>query len=203
MRKEKLEELHSYIEELKVIKRELGLEDNKGYIKVKHYSLLLNNNVVIVRDKIIKGNGNGSGSGSGNAVVTLPITNENEVILVVQPRVVREGVLVELPAGYIEDNEDPVESIQRELLEETGYISKNIKHLSSYYQDQGCSDAYNHAYLALDCEKIKEQNLDKDEFIRYLLCDYSEVLELVDMGYIKDVQSKYVIELSKQYIKRR
>ena len=196
MRKEKLEELNSYIEELKVIKRELVGEDNKGYIKVRHYNFLLNNNIVIVRDKIIKGNG------SGSAVVTLPVTKDNEVLLVVQPRVVREGVLVELPAGYIEDNENPIESIKRELLEETGYTSNNIKHLSSYYQDQGCSDAYNHTYLALDCEKIKEQNLDKDEFIRYFLCDYSEALELVDMGYIKDIQSKYTLELSKQYIKR-
>ena len=197
MRKEKLDELHSYIDELKVIKRKLVGEDNKGYIKVSHYNLLLNNNIIILRDKIIKGNGNGS------AVVTLPITKDNEVLLVVQPRVVREGVLVELPAGYIEDNENPIESIKRELLEETGYISNNIKHLSSYYQDQGCSDAYNYAYLALDCEKIKEQNLDKDEFIRYFLCDYREVLELVDRGYIKDIQSKYTLELSKQYIKRR
>ena len=196
MRKEKLEELNSYIEELKVIKRELVGEDNKGYIKVRHYNFLLNNNIVIVRDKIIKGNG------SGSAVVTLPVTKKNEVLLVVQPRVVREGVLVELPAGYIEDNENPIESIKRELLEETGYTSNNIKHLSSYYQDQGCSDAYNYAYLALDCEKIKEQSLDKDEFIRYFLCDYSEALELVDRGYIKDIQSKYTLELSKKYIKR-
>ena len=196
MRKEKLEELNSYIEELKVIKRELVGEDNKGYIKVRHYNFLLNNNIVIVRDKIIKGNG------SGSAVVTLPVTKDNEVLLVVQPRVVREGVLVELPAGYIEDNENPIESIKRELLEETGYTSNNIKHLSSYYQDQGCSDAYNYAYLALDCEKIKEQSLDKDEFIRYFLCDYSEALELVDRGYIKDIQSKYTLELSKKYIKR-
>ena len=196
MRKEKLDELNSYIKELKVIKRELVGEDNKGYIKVRHYNFLLNNNIVIVRDKIIKGNGNGS------AVVTLPVTKKNEVLLVVQPRVVREGVLVELPAGYIEDNENPIESIKRELLEEAGYTSNNIKHLSSYYQDQGCSDAYNYAYLALDCEKIKEQSLDKDEFIRYFLCDYSEALELVDMGYIKDIQSKYALELSKKYIKR-
>ena len=197
MRKEKLKELHSYIEELKVIKRELVGEDNNGYIKVRHYNLLLNNNITIVRDKIIKGNSNGS------AVVTVPITKDREALLVVQPRVVREGVLVELPAGYIEDMEDPIESIKRELLEETGYTSNNIRHLSSYYQDQGCSDAYNYAYLALDCEKIKEQNLDKDEFIRYFLCDYDEALELVDMGYIKDIQSKYALELSKKYIKGR
>ena len=146
--------------------------------------------------KIIKGNSN------GDAVVTLPVTKDNEFLLIVQPRPVKEGFLVEFPAGYVEDKENPLISAKRELIEETGYYSDNIKYLDSFYQDQGCSEAYNYAYLALDCEKVKEQKLDKDEFVRYFLCNYEEVLELVKMGYIKDIQSKYALELSKQYIKR-
>lgn len=195
MRKEKLEELHSYINELKIIKRELLERSNNSYIKVKHYNCLLNNGISIVRDKIIKGNS------SGDAVITLPVTKDNEFLLVVQPRIVKEGFLIEFPAGYVEDGEKPIDASKRELLEETGYSSDNIICLDSYYQDQGCSEGYNHAYLALDCKKIKEQNLDKDEFIRYFLCNYDEVLELVKMGYIKDIQSKYALELSKKYIK--
>mgnify|MGYP000115640399 FL=1 len=197
MRKEKLEELHNYINELKIIKRELLESYNNSYIKVAHYNCLLNNGITIVRDKIVKG------KSSGNAVVTLPITRDNEFLLVVQPRIVKEGVLVEFPAGYVEDKEDSLVSAERELLEETGYYSDNFKYLDTFYQDQGCSEACNYAYLALKCEKIKEQSLDKDEFVRYFLCNYDEVLELIKMGYIKDIQSKYALELSKKYIKRR
>ena len=182
MRKEKLEELHGYIEELKIIKRNLLERSNNSYIKVENYNCLLNNGITIVRDKIIK---------------------DNEFLLIVQPRPVKEGFLVEFPAGYVEDKENPLISAKRELIEETGYYSDNIKYLDSFYQDQGCSEAYNYAYLALDCEKVKEQKLDKDEFVRYFLCNYEEVLELVKMGYIKDIQSKYALELSKKYIKRR
>ena len=54
MRKEKLEELHSYIEELKIIKRKLLEKNNNSYIKVKHYKCILNNGATIVRDKIIE-----------------------------------------------------------------------------------------------------------------------------------------------------
>ena len=197
MRKEKLEELHSYIEELKIIKRNLLERSNNSYIKVENYNCLLNNGITIVRDKIIKGNSN------GDAVVMIPVTKDNEFLLIVQPRPVKEGFLVEFPAGYVEDKENPLISAKRELIEETGYYSDNIKYLDSFYQDQGCSEAYNYAYLALDCEKVKEQKLDKDEFVRYFLCNYDEVLELVKMGYIKDIQSKYALELSKKYIKRR
>ena len=197
MRKEKLEELHCYIEELKIIKRNLLERSNNSYIKVESYNCLLNNGITIFRDKIIKGNSN------GDAVVMLPVTKDNEFLLIVQPRPVKEGFLVEFPAGYVEDKENPLISAKRELIEETGYYSDNIKYLDSFYQDQGCSEAYNYAYLALDCEKVKEQKLDKDEFVRYFLCNYEEVLELVKMGYIKDIQSKYAFELSKKYIKRR
>ena len=194
MRKEKLEELHSYIKELKINKRKLLEKNNNSYIKVKHYKCILNNSATIVRDKIIKG--------KNNATVIIPVTKDNDFLLVVQPRPVKEGVLIEFPAGYIEDKENPLLSAKRELIEETGYHSDNIKYLDSFYQDQGCSDSYNYAYLALDCEKVKEQNLDEDEFIRYFLCNYDEVLELIKMGYIKDIQSKYALELSKKYIKR-
>ena len=197
MRREKLEELHSYIKELKIIEKKLLERSDNSYIKVENYNCLLNNGITIVRDKIIKGNSN------GDAVVTLPVTKDNEFLLIVQPRPVKEGFLVEFHAGYVEDKENPLISAKRELIEETGYYSDNIKYLDSFYQDQGCSEAYNYAYLALDCEKVKEQKLDKDEFVRYFLCNYDEVLELVKMGYIKDIQSKYALELSKKYIKRR
>ena len=130
-------------------------------------------------------------------------TKDNEFLLIVQPRPVKDGFLVEFPAGYVEDKENPLISAKRELIEETGYYSDNIKYLDSFYQDQGCSEAYNYAYLALDCEKVKEQKLDKEEFVRYFLCNYDEVLELVKMGYIKDIQAKYALELAKKYIKRR
>ena len=197
MRKEKLDELHSYIEELKIIKSKLIGQDNKGYVKVNHYECLLANGITMGRDKIVKGKSN------ARAGVVLPVTKDNEFLLVVQPRPVKEGFCVEFPAGYIEKDEDGLIAAKRELVEETGYVSDNIKYLDSYYQDQGCSDAYNSSYLALDCEKVKEQELDKDEFVKYFLCNYSEVLELINMGYIKDIQSKYTLELSKKYMKRR
>ena len=68
MRKEKLEELHNYINELKIIKRELLESYNNSYIKVAHYNCLLNNGITIVRDKIVKG------KSRGNEFVTIHIT---------------------------------------------------------------------------------------------------------------------------------
>ena len=206
MRKEKLKELKEYMKELRTIKKirkpeELIYEENgkpikrKNFINIEKYDCLLQNGAIIPREKIVK---NGK---QGNAAIILPITEENKTLLVVQPRVfTKETVCIELPAGYIEDGESTLEAGKRELEEETGYVPTEMKVLASYYQDQGCSGAYNYSIVALGWKKIKDQKLDKDEYIRYFECSFDEALELVENGYITDIQSQFTIEKAKSYI---
>lgn len=208
MRKEKLTELQGYIRELSIknkqlLEKEFVLKEGKlvekpGFIRVEKYNCELENGITIPREKIVKG------GKDGNAAVILPITKEGNTILVVQPRVfTKQTVCVELPAGYVEDQEDPMIAGKRELLEETGYLPEHMHLLASYYQDQGCSAAYNYSFLATGCKKVQDQQLDKDEFIRYFECQYEEALELMDTGYITDIQSQYTLEKSKTYMKRK
>ena len=133
----------------------------------------------------------------------MPILDDAKTILVVQPRLsTSEGVSVELPAGYVEQNEKPVTTALRELREETGYVPNQIVYLDKFYQDQACGVAcYNYSYLAKDCVKDGKQNLDKDEFIKYFECNIEEAYELINLGYITDIQSKYTMEKAKKYIK--
>ena len=192
MRKEKIEELEIYIEELKIKKMEL-LDASGRFLNSERYSCELNNGKVMIREKLVK---NGS---DGCASIILPITAEGDTLLVVQPRI--SGVMVELPAGYVNQGECYEEAARRELFEETGFVPENMILLGKFYQDQGCSTAYNQTFLATGCRKISEQHLDKDEFIRYFECKYSEALELVDMGIIRDIQTQFTLEKSKQYLK--
>lgn len=204
MRKEKLEELKSYIEELKTIKKtkkEIEFDKNKKpktFFEIEKYEYYLNNGRTITREKILKNHQPGS------AAIVLPITKDKNTLLIVQSRPnTKETVCIELPAGYIEYKEDPRLAAIRELEEETGYIPERLQLLDTYYQDQGCYEAFNYSFLALDCTKKKQQNLDKDEIIKYFECTYEEALELVNMGYILDINSKYALEKSKKYLKSK
>lgn len=194
MRKEKLEELKYYIEELKTIK----LVNTSGtFLKSEAYDCILNNGIIIKREKLIKGNNDGS------AVIVVPVTQNNEILTVIEPRVfTKETVGIGLPAGYIEKNEYPQYSALRELREETGYISERIIEIDSFYQDEGCSSAYNHIFLALNCIKKYPQQLDKDELIRYMLFSYEELEELEQLGYIKGVNTKLAIAKTKKFLRR-
>lgn len=198
MRKEKLDELHEYIEELKTIRRTLveRKADERGFLNVEKYMVELANGMVVPREKITKGKADKS------AAIILPITEDNNTILVVQSRSsTLESVSVELPAGYIEQEETPIAGAERELLEETGYLPKRLILLDKFYQDQSCGVcAYNYSFLAQDCKKVQDQSLDKDEALRFFECSIPEAMELMQQGYITDIQSKYTLNLAKPYI---
>ena len=196
MRKEKEKELKNYIEELKTKKMEL-IDKNAKFLSIERYRSSLNNGQMIVREKLSKG------KTCGSATIICPITSDNSTILVVQPRVFTEtSVGISFPAGYVEEGEDYKVAALRELQEETGYTSNNLIEVASYYQDDGISEAFNKGFIAFDCQKVSEQNLDESEFIRYFECSIDELFELYEKGYILDGGTQLVIEKAKEYFKR-
>lgn len=199
IRKEKLEELKSIVEELKTIKViERQVEQQNKFLQSEAYFFTLNNGRTISREKLIKGKKDGS------AAIIMPVVNGDEVLTVIEPRVFTElTVGVGFPAGYIENGEDVNVGALRELREETGYTTNNLIEMDSFYQDEGCSSALNHIFLALDCKKTCEQSLDQDEIVKYMLFSYEELFELERLGYIKGCNSKLALEKSKVYMKGR
>lgn len=196
MRKDKIKEIKKLIDEFRTIKKIKVNNKENPFLSIKSSEYILNNGRKIIRERILKKNNDGS------AVIILPITSEGDIIFSVQPRVLTElTVGVELPAGYIEKKELPENTVYRELREETGFVPKKIIKIGEFYQDTGCSSALNKMYLALNCEKLFDQDLDKDEIIKLFKCKYDEAFELMELGYIKDCNSILTLEKSKKYLK--
>ena len=171
--------------------------DSINFLSVESFQCTLNNGKVIKREKILK---NGK---DGDAVIIFPITQDNKVIIACEPRVFTEKTVdVGFPAGYVEDHEETLVAAKRELLEETGYSSDEFVLVGSFYQDQGCSAALNHYYIAFNCVLTSKQKLDESEFIKYFLVDFDEVKELYQNGYFKGLNSAYLIEKVHNYLNK-
>ena len=97
-----------------------------------------------------------------------------------------ERSLIELPAGKLEKNEDPMKCAIRELEEETGYKTGKIEKLGSIFTTPGFCTEELHIYLAKDLE-AGNHNREEGEFGMQIL-EYSldEIEEKIKTGEIKD-----------------
>lgn len=196
MQKVNIDKLKSYRKELQTVHFEKV--NASQFLKIESYRCVLKNGRVLKREKLLKNGRNGS------AAIVLPITANGKVIVNVEPRVfTKETVAVGLPAGYIEENESPEEAARRELLEETGYVPKELIPLGSFYQDEGISGAKNHYFIAFDCEKVTDQSLDEDEVVKYLQINIEDLDELIENGYMSGLNSAVTVERSRKYLGKR
>lgn len=110
------------------------------------------------------------------------LTKENAVVLVKQYRHGIADVFLEFPGGVVESGEDPVIGAERELLEETGYKAARFISIGKIYPNPALQINALYCYLALDAEKIGEQNLDAGEDIEVCLMPFDELVEIAKRG---------------------
>ena len=124
------------------------------------------------------------------AAVVVPITTDGNVVCIIQPiSLSEEGSLIEVPAGYAENDEHIAQTAMRELIEETGYVPSEIKYLGKHYQDPGSIKEPVNVFVALHCVKKHEQKLDRDEFITTLEIHKDEIKSLMENNEIKDANT--------------
>ena len=112
----------------------------------------------------------------------LALTKNRQVILVRQYRHGICDVLLEFPGGVVEDGETPAEGARRELLEETGFAASELVEVGRLYPNPALQTNTLYGFLALDVEKVCEQNLDIGEDIEVCLLPLDELIEMARQG---------------------
>jgi len=110
------------------------------------------------------------------------LTKNNEVVLIRQYRHGVQEVLWEIPGGVVEDSEDPLEGVKRELLEETGYTAHEFIPVGKLYPNPALQTNTMYCYLAVGAEKIAEQRLDDGEDIEVHLVPLDELTQMTKRG---------------------
>lgn len=119
------------------------------------------------------------------AVAVVAIDGNGYIPMVRQYRKAIDEILLEIPAGKLEHNEDPQKCAFRELAEETGYIAGKIQLLSVFYSTPGFSTEKMYLFLATDIHK-GVANTDDDEFIEVEHYKLDQLVKMVMEGNIKD-----------------
>ena len=134
-------------------------------------------------------------------VCVVPLTEDNEVILVNQFRYPYGEVVKEVPAGKMESNEDPLECGLRELSEETGYTAGNVVSLGVFYPSPGIMDEVLYMYLATDLKK-GEVHLDEDEFLTSEKLPLDKAVEMILNGEMPDGKTQTALLKTWAYLQK-
>lgn len=113
---------------------------------------------------------------------------EGKFLCVKQYRYGIHEVTTEFPAGGIEtggneydkvSSEDALKCAQRELQEETGYVSNEWTHLITVPSNATIADNYAYCYFADNCMKQSDLHLDDTEFLEVISLTKEEIDDLI------------------------
>ncbi|PIW32124.1 MAG: NUDIX hydrolase [Nitrosopumilales archaeon CG15_BIG_FIL_POST_REV_8_21_14_020_37_12] len=112
--------------------------------------------------------------------------DENDKIILVKQHRFPHGYVLEIPAGTLEKNEDPIKCAFRELEEETGYRAKKMTWLISFYPSIGYNSEIIHCYVASGLKKTADLKLDADEILSVEKIELRKLIKMIKDGKIQD-----------------
>ena len=123
-----------------------------------------------------------------NSVVIVALDDDQNVLLVRQYRKAVERELLELPAGVIEGDDEPVETAQRELREETGFAAGELTELGHFYPSPGGLTECLYAFLGTSLTHAP-LDPDDDEQIELVRMGFREAAEMARSGAFHDAKT--------------
>lgn len=118
-----------------------------------------------------------------DAVAVVAVDREGRVVLVSQRRPAVDADVLELPAGLVDDGEEPLESAKRELREETGLRGGTWRELASFWSSPGFENERVTVFAAAELDEGEAEPDDGEELeiVRWTRAEVEERLaELVD-----------------------
>ncbi len=128
----------------------------------------------------------------GGGVCIVPLTENNEILMVEQFRYPYSEVVLEIPAGKREKDEDPMKCGIRELREETGATAQKFEFLGELYPSPGYCGEIIYMYLATELS-YGDTDFDDDEFLEVKRVPLKKAVEMIMSGEIKDSKTQTAI----------
>ena len=121
-------------------------------------------------------------------VTILAVDADDQVYFVRQYRKAAETAMLELPAGKLELNEDPLFAAKRELSEETGLFAENWRKLGEVYATPGYCTEKLYLFAATNLS-AGAAHPDEGEYVDVIRMPYEEALQRIQNGEFTDAKT--------------
>lgn len=129
------------------------------------------------------------------AVTVVALLSDRQVLLVRQYRHAAGEILLELPAGTLEMQDDgsveaSLPAAKRELFEETGYRAQKWRQIAEFFTAPGFASELMRVYLATDVEYDPSHPGAADhERLQVKVLSFDDALGMADDGTIRDAKT--------------
>ena len=129
------------------------------------------------------------------AVCVIALTEAKELLLVRQYRYPLGAETIEIPAGKLEPDEEPIITAKRELEEETGYTCESLELIGQYASAPGFTNETVYHFLASTVTPLDDAvENDEGEFTELLTATKDQAHTMIATGEIFDLKTVYAIQ---------
>jgi len=121
---------------------------------------------------------------SADWVNVIPLTSDNQVVMVRQYRHGTRQISLEIPGGLVNPQDTPLDTARKELLEETGYQAEEITLIGTAHPQPALFNNRCLTFLATNVRKTAALDLDEGEDIEVALISLSDIPRLIREGEI-------------------
>ncbi len=127
------------------------------------------------------------------AVAIIPIFTNGDILLVHQYRYSLGKHILEIPAGKLEKDEEPLTCAIRELREETGYIAKRWEALIDTHSSVGFTDEKLTIFLADEISFASQPDTDEDENVQVVRLSLEDAIKKLAQGQITENRTQLAL----------
>jgi len=122
---------------------------------------------------------------SSDWINIIPLTTNDEVVMIEQYRHGSEEVTLEIPGGMVDAGESPQEAAAREMLEETGYAATHeVITLGKVRPNPAIHNNWIHTFLARDVDLRNKPVIESTEHTVVRLVPLAQIPQLIASGAI-------------------